>query len=177
MGRVNCASCGHEHDLADLEPSFDRPDAYFELSEADRATRTLNTVALCAIRGVDGAPLRCFIRMVIAIPVRGESKPFCWGAWAEVAEPDFVRFADGWDHPDQEDWPSFPGRLANAIPLQPDGAPPTLGLPGDLSFTAPREFPTFVLQASVDHPFAVEQREGIYPERLFEYVSPALNDR
>lgn len=176
MGRVMCASCGVEHDLGELEPSFDRPDAYFDLSESDRAARTLNTVALCAIRGEDGAPLRCFVRMVMPIPVRGETKPFCWGAWAEVAEPDFIRFADGWDHPDQADWPPFAGALANAIPFLPDGAASTLGLPGQLTFTEPRSFPEFVLAQELEHPFAREQREGVYPERLFEYLSPALHD-
>jgi hypothetical protein len=176
MGDIRCAACGNSHDLSELEPSFDRPDAYFTIPESERARRALNTNGLCAIRGEGGDPLRCFIRVVLPVPVRGESRRFCWGVWAEVAEADFIIVGDNWEHPDQASLPPFQGILANEIPFMPDGAAPTFGLPGKVQPTGPRDYPVFVLDESLKHPFALEQREGIYAERLLEYLSPVLHD-
>ena len=175
MVRIPCASCGRDHDLSELEPSFDRPDAYFAVPAEHRATRTLNTAGLCAIRGTDTEPVRCFVRVVLPVPVRGESRQFCWGIWIEVAESDFKRAGDHWDDPDQASLPPIAGALANEVPFMPDGAGPVLGLRGVARFLGPRDYPEFMLDANVEHPFAVEQREGIYPERLLEYLSPVLH--
>jgi hypothetical protein len=176
MGDIRCAACGHSHDLSELEPSFDRPDAYFDIPEPERAARSVNTTGLCAIRGEGMDPLRYFVRVVLPVPVRGESRRFCWGTWAEVAEADFVMVGENWENPDQASLPRFSGLLANEIPFMPAGAAPTLGLPGLLQLTGPRDFPAFVLEESLEHPFAVEQREGIYAERLLEYLSPVLHE-
>jgi hypothetical protein len=58
----------------------------------------------------------------------------------------------------------------------PEGAAPTLGLPGLIQLTGPREYPEFVLDETLPHPFAVEQRDGIFGERLLEYLSPVLHE-
>lgn len=176
MERILCASCGQEHDLSELEPSFDRPDAYFDVPEQDRATRTLNTKGLCAIRGTDAEPQRYFVRVVLPVPLRGETRPFCWGTWVEADEQDFVTVGDNWEHPEQASLSPFRGTLANEIPCMPDGAPSTLGLSGTVRFIGPHQFPEFTLDASLEHPFAVEQRTGIFPERLLEYLSPVLHE-
>ena len=175
MGRILCASCGKEHDLSELEPSFDRPDAYFEVPADDRAARTLNTVGLCAIRGVGTEPNRYFVRVVLPVPVRGEARRFSWGIWTEVSEADFARVGDHWNDPDRASLPPFAGSLANEVPFMPDDAGPVLGLRGVGRFLGPRDYPEFVLDPASEHPFAVEQREGIYPERLLEYLSPVIH--
>src|SRR3954468_15998562 len=174
MDRMRCASCGKEHDLSELEPSFDRPDAYFDVPAEERAARTLNTAGLCAIRGRDVEPNRYFVRVVLPVPVRGEERRFCWGIWTEVSETDFVRVGDHWEDPDQASLPPFAGTLANEVPFLPGGVAPVLGLRGVGRFLGPHEYPEFVLDP-VDHPFAREQRDGIYPERLLEYLSPILH--
>ncbi len=175
MGGIRCASCGKEHNLSELEPSFDRPDAYFEVPAGDRAARTLNTAGLCAIRGADAEPNRYFVRVVLPVPVRGEARRFCWGIWVEVSEEDFVRVGDHWEDPDQASLAPFAGALANEVPFLPDGAGPVLGLPGVAHFLGPHEYPELVLDPAIEHPFAVEQREGIFTERLLEYLSPILH--
>jgi hypothetical protein len=83
---------------------------------------------------------------------------------------------DNWENPDQASLPRLRGILANEIPFMPGGAARTLGLPGRVQLTGPRDYPAFALDESLDHPFAVEQREGIYAERLLEYLSPVLHD-
>ena len=176
MEHFHCATCGKSHDLSELEPSFDRPDAYFDIPEAERAARTVNTAGLCAIRGEGTTPLRCFVRVVLPVPVRGESRRFRWGTWVEVAEADFMTIGDNWENPDQASFPPFAGALANDIPLMPEGATPTLGLSGQVHLTGPRDYPEFMLDVNSPHPFAVEQRDGIFGERLLEYLSPALHD-
>jgi hypothetical protein len=57
----------------------------------------------------------------------------------------------------------------------PDDAGPVLGLRGVGHFLGPRDYPELVLDPKSAHPFAVEQREGIYPERLLEYLSPVIH--
>jgi hypothetical protein len=175
MDRVKCATCGAEHDLSVMEPSFDRPDAYLEVPEGERAERTYAADDYCVVWDADGTPRRHFLRVLVPVPVRGESEGFCWGAWAEVAEPDFARAFDNATHPDQASWPPFAGALANRIPLLPADAASTLGLPGSVRLTGPTTLPEFWLDANLAHPFAREQREGVYPERLLEYLSPGLH--
>jgi hypothetical protein len=175
--RVACASCNRDHDLSDVEPSFDRPDAYFEVPESERASRTVNTAGLCAILGRGADANRYFVRVVLPVRVRGEARRFCWGTWAEVAEAEFIYMGDHWEHPDQAKHPPFAGRLANEIPFMPSGVPPVRGLEGTVRPVGPGEYPELILNPDLDHPFALEQRDGIHVERLLEYLSPALHER
>jgi hypothetical protein len=165
-----CASCGVEHDLSELEPSFERPDAYFAIPGDERAARCWNGDTMCVLRTPE-APDRFYLRVVLPIPVRGEPQPFCWGVWVEVAEPDFTMVYDRWDDPDQSSATPFPARLANGL----HDMPPTVGLPGSVRLTSPTTVPSFELAPELDHPLAVDQREGVYSERLLEWLSPVLH--
>jgi hypothetical protein len=175
MKQIHCAGCGKSHDLSDLEPSFSRPTAYFGLPEDERSERTMNTAGLCAIRGEGTDPDRFFVRVLLPVPIRGESRKFCWGIWAEVDEADFIVVDDNFENPAQAELPPFRGRLANEIPFMPEGAATTLGLQGMIQLTSPQEYPEFVLDEFSAHPFVLEQREGVFAERLLEYLSPTLH--
>jgi hypothetical protein len=170
MDRVLCSSCGIEHDLSDLEPSFERPDAYFEIPCEERAARSWNADTMCVLHDPD-APDRHFLRVVLPIPVRGEERWFCWGVWVEVTEADLTTVYDHWNDPDQANRPPFPARLANGLL----DMPPTLGLEGSVRLTSPTTVPSFALAPECDHPLAVDQREGVYPERLLEWLAPVLH--
>jgi hypothetical protein len=171
MDRVRCSQCGEEHDLSDLEPCFDRPDAYFEIPREERGRRTWNAASLCVLWGEGDEPDRHFLRVVLPIPVRGEADAMCWGVWVEVAEADFETVHDRWSDPAQAAAPPFPGRLANAF----RDMPPTVGLPGSVRLTGPRTVPAFELAPELAHPLAVEQREGVFPERVLEWLAPTLH--
>ena len=171
MDRVRCDTCGEEHDLSELEPCFDRPDAYFEVPGEERAARTWSADALCVIRGADGAPDRHFLRVALPIPVRGEAAPMCWGVWVEVAAADFASTHERWEDPGQASAAPFPGRLANALL----GTPPSVGLPGTVRPTGPETVPVFELAPGLAHPLAAEQRDGVYPERVLEWLAPVLH--
>ena len=71
-----------------------------------------------------------------------------------------------WDDTDQAQEAPFPAVVANSIA----GYPGLLGLPGIVHLTGPTTPPEFNFAPDLDHPFAVEQREGVYPERRLEWL-------
>jgi hypothetical protein len=149
-----------------MEPSFERPDAYWAVPEAERPHRTLAGKSDCRIRDAADTERRHFLRVLLPVPIRGEARPCKWGIWVEVSARHFQVAWDRWDDPDQAQEPPFPGALANSI----GGYPPTEGLPGLVQLTGPTTPPEFTFAHDVDHPFAQEQREGVYPERRLEWL-------
>ncbi len=163
---MRCATCGEEHDWSTMEPSFERPDAYWEVPEAERPHRTLAGRSDCRIRDAADTEPRYFLRVMVPVPVRGEARECNWGLWVEVSASAFQTAWDRWDDADQASEPTFPGMLANSI----GGYPETLGLPGHVQLTGPATPPAFTFADGVDHPFAREQREGVFPERRLEWL-------
>jgi len=52
---MRCAVCGQEHDWSSMEPSFERPDAFWAVPEAERPHRTLAGKSDCRIRNAEEA--------------------------------------------------------------------------------------------------------------------------
>ena len=171
MDRVRCAQCGEEHDLSDIEPSFDRPHAYFEIASKDRGARTWNTEGLCVLWEHEAEPRRHFIRALLAVPIRGEEDDICWGLWVEVDEASFELVHDRWEDPEQVSVPPFTGALANQLP----GFPNTLGLKGTVQLVGPSSYPRFRLDPATKHPLEREQREGVLLERALEWRAAAFH--
>ncbi len=163
---MRCAVCGQEHDWSSMEPSFERPDAFWAVPEAERPHRTLAGKSDCRIRNAEDTERRFFLRVLVPIPMRGETAACNWGLWVEVSERDFRTAWERWDDTDQAQEAPFPAVVANSIA----GYPRTLGLPGMVQLTGPMTPPEFKFAPDLDHPFAVEQREGVYPERRLEWL-------
>jgi hypothetical protein len=163
---MRCATCGQEHDWGSMEPSFERPDAFWAVPEAERPHRTLAGKSDCRIRNPEDTERRYFLRVLLPIPMRGEAAACNWGLWVEVSERDFRTAWKRWDDTDQAQEAPFPAAVANCIA----GYPATLGLPGMVQLTGPTTPPEFNFAPDLDHPFAVEQREGVYPERRLEWL-------
>jgi hypothetical protein len=171
MDKVRCGTCGGEHDLSEMEPSYTYPDAYLAVPPDERA--------VCATVGSDECRLhegtevdpRYFLRVLLPIPVRGEDEACAWGVWAEVSATAFARTRALWDDPAQHDEPPFEATLANAL----TGYSATLGLPGAIILSGPEVIPTFVLANELDHPLAREQRDGVHPERVIEWLFAHLH--
>lgn len=165
--KVRCATCGQEHDLLAMEPSYAWPDAYLEVPEDQREYLTNFSKDDGRVRNADDTERRHFLRVLLSIPIRGTDADCAWGVWVEVNAADWERAYDLWDDPKQSKVPPFPAQLANAL----KGYEGTLGLPGRVKLTSPKTAPLFELDAGVDHPLAREQREGVGPERVVEWVS------
>jgi len=163
---VRCTTCGAEHDWSDLEPVFHRPDAYLEVPESEREHRTLASNDDCRIRDADDTWRRYFLRVLMPIPVRGEARDCRWGLWVEVSAATFARVRALWDQPGQAGEPPFAATVANTV----RGYPATLGLPGQFRLTGPTTPPFFHFDPAVDHPLAAEQRAGVFPERILEWL-------
>jgi hypothetical protein len=149
-----------------MEPSFERPDAYWAVPEAERPQRTLAGKSHCRIRDITDTERRYFLRVMLAIPIRSEGRTCNWGTWAEVSASDFKTAWNRWDDADQANEPPFAGVLANSV----GGYPETLGLPGLVQLTGPTTAPEFRFPDSIEHPFAREQRDGVFPERRLEWL-------
>ncbi len=167
MQRVRCAVCGEEGDLLAMEPNYARPDAYLKLPADQREQLTSFSNDDGRIRNANDSERRHFLRALLTVPIRGTRQDCAWGVWVEVSEADWERAYELWDDPKQGKVPPFPGRLANALRCYQG----TLGLPGRVRLTAPKESPLFELDADVDHPLAREQREGVDTQRVVEWVS------
>ena len=166
MDKVRCPKCGAEHDFSDLEPTFTCPGAYLEIPEDEREFRTIAGSDDCRIRDLADTHRRYFLRVVMPVPVRGQQSPCCWGVWVEVSEEAFERTSQLWDSPNQASEPPFPAALANSLPNYPE----TVGLPGHVRLVDPKTRPTFLLASHLDHPLALEQRTGVYSERVIEWL-------
>jgi hypothetical protein len=167
MQKVRCAICGEEADLLAMEPSYGRPEAYFEVPADQREYLTNFSADDGRIRNADDTERRHFLRVLLSIPIRGEGRDVAWGVWVEVSRPDWERAYELWDDPKQAKEPPFPATLANAL----RGYEGTLGLRGRVRLTGPKTPPVFELDPAVNHPLAREQREGVFPERVVEWVS------
>ena len=64
-----------------------------------------------------------------------------------------------------------PAVLANTCP----GYPETEGLPGMVQLISPNTIPAFHFLDEVKHPLAEEQRQGVEPERVMEWLMPWLH--
>jgi hypothetical protein len=167
MDRRICPTCGTEHDLSDMEPSYARPDAYLAVPKTERASRTSGGKDACRVRDAADRTRQYFLRVLLPVAVRGEGHSCCWGVWVEVDEASFARADKLWDDPKQATETPFAATLANKL----KGYQGTLGLPGSVQLTGPTSVPSFSLAASVDHPLATEQRDGVYPERVLEWLA------
>ena len=167
MHMVRCATCGEEKDLLSMEPSYGRPDAYYDVPKEQREYLTNFSQDDGRIRNADDSERRHFLRVLLSMPIRGEQKDCAWGVWVEVSAADWERAYDLWDDPEQGKEAPFPATLANAL----RGYEGTLGLRGRVRLTSPKTAPLFELDPDVDHPLAREQREGVGFERVAEWVS------
>ena len=171
MDKVRCGTCGGEHDLSEMEPSYTYPDAYLAVPPDERAIRATVGSDECRLSGDRTDDHRYFLRVLLPMPVRGEDDACAWGVWAEVSEEAFTRTRQLWDDPGQEDEPPFAATLANSLNCY----SATLGLPGEVTLSGPAIIPTFVLADELDHPLAREQRDGVHPERVVEWLFAHLH--
>lgn len=153
---LECNICHQPHDIGATELGFQMPDAVHGMPVADRETRCRMSRDLCVL---DNSQF--FIRGVLPMPVAGLDEPFGIGAWAQVDQPDFIRYTELWDDNGQGSEPPFEGMMANDI----DGYPSTSGLMMSIRLKSAESRPDFIL-TDTNHPLALEQRNGMDIDKL-----------
>jgi len=160
-----CAGCGKWHDELPLDLGYDEPMYVAELDEDERAR--------CVTKFGDFRELRRdgethhFVRGVIEIPILGMNAVFRYGVWASLSDESFKTARAAY----KEDVPAGPffGWVSNRI----EGYPDTTILKSQVHVRADTR-PSIELEP-IDHPLAVEQREGITLERVQQIVQRALH--
>lgn len=156
-----CSCCGKEFSSLPFAYALDEPDPWVAIPEAERSHRAVLWTDTCVIDGRE-----YFVRGRIVIPVIGSEAPFIWGCWASVSKADFERFGRLWDVEVREHEPPMPARIASDIPIYPG----TFDLKCNIVFKNARRRPSFEI-ATVGHPLAIEQRDGITLARVKEIAA------
>ncbi len=168
---IRCQQCGAYHDVFAIQPRFGFPDAYLAVPENERERRTKSGRDWCVIRHGTSAGDRYFLRATLPFAVHGEPRPYSWGIWVEIDKVGYDRATELWDVNPETSEPPIPAVVANHLP----GYPETLDLPGSLHLAPVGVAPKFLLERSLDHALAREQRAGVHPERVLEWASPFLH--
>lgn len=164
MISFECATCGQVHDGL---PAFgwDYPLQYLNVPEGERDARIHLTSDTCIIDETE-----FYVRARLEIPVHGSPDPMSWGVWVSLSQANFDRFVDLLEAPGRERHGPWFGWLCSALPCYPD----TLLLK---THVHPQPVPMrpLVELEPTEHPLAIDQREGIGPERVAEIVTSVLH--
>lgn len=175
MALTHCKQCGKQHEEIDTQIAFGKPDAYFEVPEAEREKRVFLTTDICDIDGE-----RLFVRGVLQIPVHGHEH-FAWGIWVEMGSADFDRSVALYESSNQANEPPLHGHIATAIPVYRKSS---LGVPVGVQLTGPTTRPLSLCPESRNFPSPgyfftscicrrIEERE---PVPAFSHLSISILD-
>jgi hypothetical protein len=152
-----CSVCGRDHDdMPDL--GSDRPDMWWNVPQEERDRRIVLSADTCVIDSRDH-----FIRGVIEIPVRQQSRPFGIGVWVSQRRENFLTYLRS---PGSDRIGPFFGWLCTRISYY---AEDTLLLKTLAHFRGGTLRPRIELEPT-DHPLAVAQREGITIEEAWRII-------
>lgn len=157
-----CSCCGKEITGLPLDYSMRLPDNILALphSEHDNVSQPIKSL-------ISYNDEEFYIRGVIPIEVKGTDDYLVFGVWVEVEEEGYHRAYEAWveSHDKKAIFEgAIIGRLANEFPtaLYPDTFNHLLAI-----FDRP-EIAAQCLLKETDHPFSLEQYEGVTIERVHE---------
>lgn len=159
-----CSICGERHVLP-VSYSVKVPLAAKLIPAEELDERVVLTPDQCVIDGKD-----FYLRGRILVPIHGLEEPFVWGVWAEVSPKSFIRANEIWNVPGRETEPPFPGWLNSELPLFGD----TINLEVSVQTQVVGRRPQFKV-IDLDHPLALEQRDGITMQRVEEIAERMLH--
>lgn len=161
-----CRCCGKQFDTLPLDFACDAPHHWNQIAKSEREHRGKIDSDVCIIDQKD-----IFVRGCIEIPILGLNENFIWGVWVSVSKESFGRIIELWNSPAiKNEAPKF-GWLCNSLSIY----PPTLNLKTNLHLRGAGNRPSIELEP-IDHPLAIEQRQGISIQRV-EEISALLSLR
>jgi hypothetical protein len=165
--RFTCATCGEEHDLAEISWGFNAPSQWDLLSDEDRS-RPLLGGEQCEISTEEG--LSFYIRACLEIPIRGTDRTFTWGVWCSLSEQSYREVSEHWEDPERTRLGPYFGWLCTNVPGYPEAAfLKTMVHQREVGLR-----PLVQLEPT-NHSLAVDQREGIEEHQLKEIVMRLLH--
>lgn len=160
----DCGKCGKRHTgLPAL--AYVKPAAYFAVPEDRRGSVWINE-DFCIIE--DEIFL---VRVVLLVPIVGETVPLEWGVWGSLSKTNFERYMESFEDHDQ----SRLGGMFSYLDSVMNGYPDTGGLRCNLHPQDNRKRPLLELQHDQDHPLVDDQINGITLERAIELAMPVLH--
>jgi hypothetical protein len=165
MPGYRCRRCGQWHDELPMHYGAAAPAYWYAIPEDERERRGDLTSDVCVIDGE-----HFFIVGNLEIAVAGAEDRFSWDVWVSLSRDNFRRAVQLWDTPGRESEPPYFGWLSTSLP----GYPETLSLKTNVHTREVGRRP-FVELEPTDHPLAVEQRQGITPERVREIAEVVLH--
>ncbi|MYM66043.1 DUF2199 domain-containing protein [Pseudoduganella sp. FT55W] len=162
----SCASCGEIHRGM---PGFGAraPLSYYLIPAEERDAR-------CSL-GSDDCVIDeefFFIHGCVEIPVHGEEEPFSWGVWVSLSKKSFTQWAACYDEKERAHIGPFFGWLNAALRPYPE----TAGLKTQVYLRNDGIRPYIEIEP-IDHPLAVEQREGISVARVAEIYAQIMHEK
>ncbi|TXI01466.1 MAG: DUF2199 domain-containing protein [Rhizobium sp.] len=150
-----CATCNELHHGM---PSFgaEAPFSYYQIPAQDLVRR-------CSL-GSDDCVIderQFFVRGCLEIPVHGYEEPFSWGVWLSLSESSFREWVRTFDAAQRSHVGPFFGWLNTRL----HGYPETLNLKTMVHLRDNGIRPYVELERT-DHPLALEQGNGISPDRV-----------
>ena len=164
MGRSWRCSCGEVHDFPEGYTAR-WPDPYLSIPTEERDQRAAIGEDYCVI---DKSVF--LIRACLEIPVHGHAEPFIWGVWVSLSEASFTRYGDHFVQGTPIEEPLFSYLCCRLTPY-----PDTYALKSHVHCRTGIR-PAIELEPT-DHPLAVEQREGISEQRVWEIAEIMLHGR
>ena len=160
-----CVTCGQWHD--DLPMCFGpaAPYLYETMPPEERVQRAEINADQCVIDDE-----HFFVRGRLEISVLDNDGPFVWLVWVSLSLDNFMRACELWETPGREKELPYFSWLSSKLPYRPD----TLSLKTKVH-TRPVGQRPFIELEPIDHPLAIEQRNGITMSRIQEIVSAVLH--
>lgn len=164
MFRFKCASCGQWHEGM---PAFGphAPARYFDITEAERATRTLLSSDQCIIDDRE-----FYVLARLEIPVVGLDECFAWLMWVALSEASYAAYERSYEWVERNHIGPFFAWIVDDLPLY----PATAGLKSMIHLRNHGMRPWVELEPD-SHPLALDQANGISAERAAEIVAFCLH--
>jgi len=161
-----CANCTESHhglfDLAAHRPEQWQGDETYAPNAAAADSDHILTEDFCILEGE-----HFFVRCVLELPLIGAGgERFGYGVWSTLSRPNFEKYRDTFDEGEQAGFGPWFGWFSTRL----NGYPDTLNLKCDVLPQNDRQRPLIRLH-DLEHPLAVESREGMSFERLREIMA------
>jgi hypothetical protein len=158
-----CSICDQTHfGLVDL--GTNKPDAWLHGPEVAKNIlhedlKSFLSDDLCIVNGES-----YFVRCVLYLPIIGTlNERFGYGVWSSLSKPNFMKYRDTFNVPNQDHSEPWFGWLSNSL----KGYPESFELKCNVFPQKDRQRPLIQLEET-EHLLSIEQHRGITMDRLFE---------